>query len=255
MWPFRLGAAACATFSSLLLAGEARPLGGDDDGTLGLFGGRDERVLYELHLVEPLVALTIDDGPDPASTPAILDVLRDHDAHATFFLISSRIPGNEALIRRIVDEGHELGNHMTRDEPSIALEPDVFEARLLEASATLRTYAPVRWFRPGSGYYDDEMLDILERHGLRCALGSVYPLDAQLPWRWSARTWIRWRARPGAVIILHDGGGRGERTADVLARALPELAARGLRAVTLSELTHTAARQAPLRASEHPLLR
>jgi len=64
----------------------------------------------------PALALTIDDGPDPEETPAILDVLRDHDSHATFFLIGSRIPGNEPLLARMRSEGHELANH-SYDDP------------------------------------------------------------------------------------------------------------------------------------------
>jgi peptidoglycan/xylan/chitin deacetylase (PgdA/CDA1 family) len=65
------------------------------------------------------VALTLDDGPDAATTPAILDLLRQHGARATFLLITSRVPGNEELVRRMLAEGHEIGNHMPRDEPSI----------------------------------------------------------------------------------------------------------------------------------------
>jgi len=236
----------CALLSSALLSQAALALGEDGDGTLGLLGGRDQRVFYEIHTAEPLIALTLDDGPHPETTPALLEILRQHGARATFFLISSRIPGNEALIQQIVDEGHELGNHGTHDEPSIQLDAAVFESKLVEARDALTPYAPVRWFRPGSGYYDGTMLDILDRHGLRCALGSVYPLDAQLPWSWSARLWIRWRARPGGVIILHDGGKRGARTALTLSSVLPALEERGLGVVTLSELAIAAARNAPL---------
>jgi len=63
-------------------------------------------VTYFLETAVPAAALTIDDGPDPDETPAILDVLRDHDAHATFFLIGSRIPGNDPLLatREDVDD-------------------------------------------------------------------------------------------------------------------------------------------------------
>ncbi|MDQ3565754.1 MAG: polysaccharide deacetylase family protein, partial [Pseudomonadota bacterium] len=60
-------------------------------------------VTYFLETAVPAAALTIDDGPDPEETPAILDVLRDHDAHATFFLIGSRIQGNEPLLATCED--------------------------------------------------------------------------------------------------------------------------------------------------------
>ncbi|MBE9479398.1 MAG: polysaccharide deacetylase family protein, partial [Chloroflexi bacterium] len=59
-------------------------------------------VLYSVQTQEPILALTIDDGPDPSTTPRILDLLMEHGARATFFLLSDHIPGNEALVQRIV---------------------------------------------------------------------------------------------------------------------------------------------------------
>ena len=214
----------------------ALALGDEDDGTLGIVGRRDPRVLYAASVRERVVALTLDDAPDPATTPALLTVLRRHEARATFFVISERIRGNEPLLAEIVAQGHELGNHMERDEPSIELDEDEFEVGLVRATRALTPFGKVRWFRPGSGYYDDAMLDIVERHGLRCALGLVYPIDAHVPWSWFARTWIRWRVEAGAVIILHDGGKTGARTAETLDKVLPWLRERDYRVVTLTEL-------------------
>jgi len=221
---------------ALFGGGICRALGDEDDGRLGLWRGRDPRVLYSIVISQRVVALTIDDAPDAATTPDLLAVLERHGARATFFVIADRIPGNESLLERIVAGGHEIGNHMTRDEPSIELSRDEFERELLRAGAMLAPFGGTRWFRPGSGYYDDVMLDILDRHGYRCALGSVYPIDAQIPWSAPAAGWIRWRTKPGAVIILHDGGKRGRRTAKTLSKVLPRLSKKGYRVVTLSEL-------------------
>jgi len=194
-------------------------------------------VAYFVETEEPVVALTIDDGPDPATTPNILDVLKRHGAHATFFLIASRIQGNEEVVARTVEEHHEIGNHLTTDEPSVLLDGAEFERRLLEADGVLSQFAEVHWFRPGSGWYNREMLSILDEHGYRCALGSVYPFDPQLPSAWFAARYVLWAVRPGSIIILHDYGGRGERTAAALAAILPELSRRGWRVVALSEIT------------------
>ncbi|HEX3160719.1 MAG TPA: hypothetical protein VHQ45_19520, partial [Gemmatimonadaceae bacterium] len=97
-------------------------------------------------------------------------------------------------------------------------------------------FGPVRWLRPGSGWHDARMLGTIEREGYRCALGSVYPYDAHLPSVRLATAYVLANARPGAVIILHEGGARGPRTVEVLRRVLPALRARGYRVVTLSEL-------------------
>ena len=184
----------------------------------------------------PAVALTIDDGPDERTTPRLLAILERHGARATFFLISGRVPGREHVVRAIVGGGHEVGNHLTRDEPSVRLSAAAFEASLLEAHDVLTPFATPRWARPGSGWYTAQMVATMRRHGYRCALGSIYALDPHHPWpRLSARVILR-AVHPGAIIILHDGGARGERTARVLERVLPGLARRGYRVVTLTEL-------------------
>jgi len=206
------------------------------DWIVALLAKRSPKVAYFVETEEPVVALTIDDGPHPVTTPKILDVLKQHGACATFFLITSHIPGNEEIVARIVEEHHELANHLTTDEPSILLDGSEFERRLRESHEVLSQFADVRWFRPGSGWYDAQMLAILDKHGYKCALGSVYPFDPQLPSARFAARYVLSNVRPGSVIVLHDGGARGERTAAALATILPELSRRGLRVVTLSEL-------------------
>ena len=197
---------------------------------------RSPRCLFAVQTAERVVALTLDDGPDAVHTREILRVLRENDACATFFLISSRVPGNEALVAAMVAEGHELGNHLTHDEPSVRLAPAEFVAAMREADMVLQRFAPVHWLRPASGWYTDAMLETIEREGHRCALGSIYPYDAHHPWAHVSAAYLLANARPGAVIVLHEGGDRGRRTVEVLRRVLPALRARGYRIVTLSEL-------------------
>ena len=192
--------------------------------------------LYRVPTDAPLVALTIDDGPDPRTMPLILAELGRQGARATFFLIGERVNGQEGLVSRLVAEGHELGNHFMRDRPSIRLSPRAFETDLLQADQALAGYGPVRWARPGSGWYSRVMLDVMRRHGYGCALGSVYPFDAAIPSTAIAARFVLRHAGPGAVVVLHDGGPRGERTARTLRIILPELRRRGYRVVSLSEL-------------------
>jgi peptidoglycan/xylan/chitin deacetylase (PgdA/CDA1 family) len=97
------------------------------------------------------------------------------------------VAGNEALVAAMVAEGHELGNHLTHDEPSARMAPEAFAAAVAEADTVLERFAPVRWLRPASGWYNDAMLDTIEREGHGCALGSIYPYDAHQPWLASPR--------------------------------------------------------------------
>jgi peptidoglycan/xylan/chitin deacetylase (PgdA/CDA1 family) len=196
----------------------------------------DPEVLYYVDTQAKAAALTIDDGPDAVTTGKILDVLKQNDAHATFFIITGRVPGNEALLKRMVDENHELGNHLTRNEASIRLSPEEFERQLVQSHAVLARFGRVQWFRPGHGRYNKVMLATLKRHNYRCALGSVYPFDPVIRWSWFSRRFILSNTRPGSIIVLHDSGGMGKRTIKTLSKVLPALKKRGLRIVTLSEL-------------------
>jgi peptidoglycan/xylan/chitin deacetylase (PgdA/CDA1 family) len=197
---------------------------------------RSPAVLYNVDTDRLVLALTIDDGPDPDHTPRILDTLKQYGVKVTFFLIAERIKGNEALVERMIAEGHEIANHMVDDQPSIRLSTPEFEDQFLEADAVLRQFAQPRWFRPGSGWYDEPMLATVERHGYRTVLGSIYPYDPHVGSAWFAARYVLWKARPGAVIVLHDYGMRGERTAQALTEVLPTLLEQGYTFLTLSEL-------------------
>jgi peptidoglycan-N-acetylglucosamine deacetylase len=192
-------------------------------------------VVFQVETSEPLVALTIDDGPSEA-TAEILEVLEEHGARATFFLIGERVRGQPEMARRIVDAGHDVAHHMMEDRPSREMSPEEFEARFDEMDAILRELGGSRLFRPGSGWYDEEMIRAVEERGYRTVLGSVYPFDAHMSWTGFLQWYVLQNATPGSVVVLHEGEGRGFRTAEVLRTVLPELNRRGYRVVTASQL-------------------
>jgi peptidoglycan/xylan/chitin deacetylase (PgdA/CDA1 family) len=193
---------------------------------------------------EAMTALTVDDGPHPATTPILLDVLRRHDARATFFLIGERATAHPDLVTAIVAEGHEVANHLWRDEPSVRLSPDVFRQQLSALSVLLRPHGEVVFFRPGSGFFTARMLRDAARLQLRCVLGSpwlvatTYRGDPEAEGRRLGR-----RTHPGAVVVLHEGVPERVPVAAVADALLRTLRERGLRAVSMSELV--AARNRP----------
>jgi len=207
---------------------------------LDWLAARHPGCLYRVPVQAPMIALTLDDGPDPATTPLILAELRRYRAQATFFLITERVKNREQLVHQVVAEGHEIGNHFTQDRPSIRLTANQFTEDLEEAHGVLAPYGAVRWARPGSGLYSQAMVAAMKRKGYRCALGSVYPYDATIPSVAFASWYIRRNVRPGAILILHDGGARGRRTARILRSVLPALQRQGFRVVSLSELAAAA---------------
>ncbi len=197
---------------------------------------KSPEVVYSVQTAERVVALTIDDGPDATGSPDILEILDQYNAQATFFVITDHIPGNEAIVEKMIADGHELGNHLTSDQRSINLSEQEFESQLLAADAILAQYDDVLWMRPGSGFYNEAMLATIKEYGYQCVLGSVYPYDPQIGFSWFSAYYVLWKTEPGSIIVLHDYDRRGQRTAEALKIILPELAARGYRVVTLSEL-------------------
>jgi peptidoglycan/xylan/chitin deacetylase (PgdA/CDA1 family) len=183
------------------------------------------------------LALTIDDAPSE-DTDDILSVLEDHGVHATFFGITSRFPGNESVLRRIVDRGHELGNHMTEDSPSFRMSPEEFEGEFERAHRALAEFqADMRWFRPGHGLFSGEMVQTVSARGYRIVLGDVFPFDTHMDPTFCIHYILRF-AMPGSIMILHDGmlRGRATNTCRILRAVLPVLRDQGYQISSVSDL-------------------
>lgn len=188
------------------------------------------------------MAITIDDAPHGEVTPYLLDELRRHECRATFFCIGAQVAAApKALLRRMVDEGHELGNHMMHDMATIKLSSKDFETELLAVEELLDSFQPmhqrpVKWFRPGCGWYNREMIKAANAHGYTVALGDCYPFDVNIKNATVISRYIKWKVRDGSVIIVHDGRKERRFTIDVLKSVLPHLKENGFEVVTLSEL-------------------
>lgn len=186
---------------------------------------------------EPIIALTIDDSPDLDTTEQILDILAQYKVVATFFPISDNIPQNKAIIDRIVNEGHEIGNHLTKDEPSIKLGAN-FEIKLNKAHQILSDFTEIKWLRPGNGWCNKAMVETVRKYNYQIALGSVWSYDTHIHSAWFASWFILANTKPGSIIVLHDVGQRGLRTVTTLKKVMPKLKQKGYRFVTLSNLNH-----------------
>lgn len=196
-----------------------------------------EPVLTSSRTRRPVVAVTIDDGPDPSTTPALLEVLARHEAHATFFLIGERAVQEEALLQAVSSAGHELSNHLWQDQPSVRLGHGPLVAQFARVDAVLRPYGEVSVFRPGPGWFTPSMLRAGAQLGHRCVLGSPWLVVTKCsgqPAITGRR--IASRAHPGAIVVLHEGTRERSCMSAVADALLGHLRDRGLRAVSVREL-------------------
>jgi peptidoglycan/xylan/chitin deacetylase (PgdA/CDA1 family) len=197
---------------------------------------RNPEVFFYARTDQKVLALTIDDAPDSTLTPLILDLLAEHEVRATFFILGENISGSENLITRMQDEGHELGNHLSRDRATVMLSDEEFRQQLQAVEQKIGPLGETKWCRPGSGWFSPDMVKIAHEMGYRCCLGSIYPYDNKLRQpEWIKRT-IMSRVFPGAIIVLHEGGRERNYIVPLLAELIPEFKAAGYELLTLSEI-------------------
>lgn len=191
---------------------------------------------FNLNCTNKVVALTIDDGPVQPSTLKILKVLSEHNVQATFFAIGDRAQANPDLLQAITDQGHELANHTYAEQTTARLDEPQLSQSIADTQAILEPYQNITWFRPGTGFVNQEILTAIAPYNYRLALGDVFPFDTIITSSRFYSWYINLSIKPGSIIVLHDANGRGERTAQALAQVLPQLQARGYAIVPLREL-------------------
>jgi peptidoglycan/xylan/chitin deacetylase (PgdA/CDA1 family) len=181
------------------------------------------------------VALTFDDGPGPY-TDRLLQILKDNDAKATFFLIGNKVAGDPAGAKRIADAGMEIGNH-TWEHPNMATIPtddiagQFSRANDAIAAATGRTPT---LYRPAGGLSTDAVRQIAGRFGLAEILWDVISFDWANDSNTAAtRYLLMTQIKPGSVVLFHD---TYSSTVDLVYQFIPVLKANGYRMVTVSEL-------------------
>ena len=159
--------------------------------------GRRSRTLY----------LTFDDGPHPTHTPALLDLLAEHGVKASFFVVGSRVEDYPVLARRIVDEGHLLGNHSYSHPQfsTLSLSEQVAEAERTDEVLAAFDGRRRHLFRPPRGHVSVRMLWHFARRRMPLALWSYDSLDYARPAVDALLAMARHHpSRAGDLILMHD---------------------------------------------------
>ncbi|WP_166244387.1 polysaccharide deacetylase family protein [Paenibacillus turpanensis] len=187
------------------------------------------------------VALTFDDGPDGIYTPKVLDVLKKHKVKATFFVMGSRVEGHPSVTKRIVREGHSLGNH-TYWHPKLYQEN--IQRLRWEAAQTDKIiqstvgYSP-RLFRPPYGGLNEDVLRELEKMNFRVIGWSVDSRDWTQADAGTVQQTVLEQLHPGAIILMHSGGHWSQDLSDMVEavdQLIPQLKNKGLRFVTIPQM-------------------
>lgn len=183
------------------------------------------------------VALTFDDGPGPF-TDEILDILIRHGAPATFFPVGLAIEEYPDEIRREARAGFAIGDHTQSHVKMAGLPPAEQESQLLGQAAGLRRLGArfPRLFRPPFGQYDANTLNLLRREKMLMVLWTVETADYERPGEGAILQHVLEEVHPGAIVLLHDGGGDRTETVTALTKVIEELRARNYRLVTVPEL-------------------
>jgi peptidoglycan/xylan/chitin deacetylase (PgdA/CDA1 family) len=212
-------------------------------GAVLLIGGLTGHVTRADNLscsVVKCVALTFDDGPGPFDD-RLLQILKDNDAKATFFLIGNKVAANPAGAKRIADAGMEIGSH-TWEHPNMAtLPPEDIAAQFSKAddAITAATGRAPTLYRPAGGLSTDVVRQTAATFGLAEILWDVIPFDWANDSNTAAtRQLLMSQIKPGSVVLFHD---TYSSTVDLVYQFIPVLKANGYRMVTVSELLGTRA--------------
>lgn len=169
----------------------------------------------------PRIALTFDDGPHPQHTHDLLDVLQEHGATATFFVIGQNAREYPQLIRRIVGDGHELGNHTwSHSEPSRTSSLVFFE-EIERTDVLIRALTGVatQTVRPPKGELNFAKLRGLWQQGKNVALWNVDPCDYRMTSQAQAADWAsNYEPHDGDVLLFHDNHPWASTAVSTLAR-------------------------------------
>jgi peptidoglycan-N-acetylglucosamine deacetylase len=198
------------------------------------------------------IAFTFDDGPDPVTTPRVLDLLSEHGARATFFVVGERAARHPDLVRRIVAEGHAIGSHTYHHSHAFHfLSPARMREEVrrgVDAIAAV-TGAPPTLFRPPQGLRTPLLARALDSlDDLVCVTWTERGLDTFGRAASAIVRRLEPEVRPSAILTLHDGGGLGgttdrSPTVEAVASLLDIAAARRLRCVSLAALESSRARE------------
>lgn len=187
---------------------------------------------------EKIIALTFDDGPWPKQTEAVLSILKKNNVVATFFEIGAQAKGRPYLTRAVLAAGMEIGNHTFKHLILTKVSAAQVKTQILRGEQTITKAGHVRptIFRPPGGEMNGAVVAEARREGLRIVMWDIDPNDWRKPPVATIVRRVIGQAKPGAIVLMHDGGGDRSHTIAALPKIIHLLKKKGYTFVTIDEL-------------------
>ncbi|WP_106768266.1 polysaccharide deacetylase family protein [Paenibacillus faecalis] len=197
-------------------------------------------IVWEVPTPKKVIALTFDDGPHQESTTKILDLLKKHNAKATFFVVGNRVEKHPEIVKRQFEEGHEIGNHSYSHPSFERINGSLIATELTKTQEVIYKTIGEKptLFRPPGGSYNESIVQFGKSSGLLMILWSWHQdtLDWKKPGVDKIVNKVLKNAHNGDIVLMHDFVLNSSQTYDALEIILPELKKRGYSFVTVSEL-------------------
>lgn len=204
------------------------------------------RIVYNsVQISEPYIAMTFDDGPHPTNTPRLLDMLKERNIKATFYVVGKCAQEYPHIIRRILAEGHEIGNHTWSHNALSGMSAEKAHEELAKTNQAVLAASgyQMRTMRPPYGATNLRVKQqCYAEFGYPTILWSVDPLDWKRPGSKVVEQRIVSGVHPGAIILAHD---IHEPTINAMPDTFDALLSKGYKFVTVSQLMNLAATSAP----------
>ena len=222
--------------------------------TMQTFAGEDSEISRVIYVVDSnlssklithvdtggkkLVALTFDDGPDPLYTKNVLRILRRYGIKATFFVVGENAEAYPDLVKQEMNEGHEIENHTYTHADLSRVDEAATEQEISKTDKLLRRMLgrDINYFRPPRKLFRAETIEIAERYGYKTILWTicVENANARIPPNMAAR--VVDAARPGMIILAHDGRLDRSKTLLALPIIIEAMQKQGYQFVTMDDL-------------------
>ena len=194
------------------------------------------KLFYKKHTNQKEIALTFDDGPDNIFTPKIIKILKEYKIHATFFLLGKNIGRNPEIVKELIKQKHEIGNHSFSHKTLIFKTPKFIKSEIERTDLILREsgLGKTQLFRPPYGRYSLALLFILRKMKKKMILWNIGPKDFKAKSSNEIISKIEKKLKPGSIIVLHEKS--GEKTIKALNILIPRLLNQKYQFKTISDL-------------------